>query len=207
MPAPEVSSLQYDNNVKTLGHVNLMVDTFIANATLEDLRAITRTLLATGSPSLASAFTAAARARLRQTGARRLASSNSLFAPGADGFDPVPTSELHSVLARARSLYGAGMGFASLGVLYSVVSATVGLRWETDGDMADALAVVDADITQAIQSCKEELEGNRVSDMGAAREVVGQMRSAVEESTRDVQGWGGEFPFDRAACSIEYWKF
>ncbi len=29
--------------------------------------------------------------------------------------------------------------------------ATVGLRWEDDGDMADILAVIDADIGQAIQ--------------------------------------------------------
>jgi hypothetical protein len=58
---------------------------------------------------------------------------------------------LHDLLIRARSLYGAGLGFASLGVLSSIVRATIGLRWEDEGDMADILAVIDADIGQAIQ--------------------------------------------------------
>lgn len=63
----------------------------------------------------------------------------------------VPTPELESLLARTRSLYGAGMGFAGLGLLSSMVKATVGLRWEQEGSMADILAVIDTDICQAIQ--------------------------------------------------------
>ena len=43
------------------------------------------------------------------------------------------------------------MGFASLGILDSVVRATIGLRWKEDGEMSDILALVDADISQAIQ--------------------------------------------------------
>lgn len=62
-----------------------------------------------------------------------------------------PTDHLYDVLMRVRSLYGAGMGFASLSVLASIVRASVGLRWEDDGDMADILAVIDADVGQAIQ--------------------------------------------------------
>ena len=58
---------------------------------------------------------------------------------------------LHDLLTRARSLYGAGLGFASLAVLSLIVRATIGLRWEDEGDMADILAVIDADIGQAIQ--------------------------------------------------------
>jgi hypothetical protein len=47
------------------------------------------------------------------------------------------------------------MGFASLGVLESVVRATVGLRWEDASELPDILALVDADISQAIQVCDE----------------------------------------------------
>jgi len=36
-------------------------------------------------------------------------------------------------------------------VLASIVRATIGLRWEDDGDMSDILAIIDADIGQAIQ--------------------------------------------------------
>jgi hypothetical protein len=43
------------------------------------------------------------------------------------------------------------MGFASLGVLESVVRATIGLRWEEVGELSNILALVDADISQAIQ--------------------------------------------------------
>lgn len=117
------------------------------------LRAITRNLLATGTPSLAAAFTAAARSRLRQTSAKRIATTNGLFTTSLNGIYAIPTPELDKALARARSLYGAGMGFASLGILSSIVKATVGLRWEDDGAMAHVLAVVDADISQAIQVC------------------------------------------------------
>lgn len=54
-------------------------------------------------------------------------------------------------MIRARSMYGVRMGFASLQIFTSIVQATFGLRWEDTSDMADILAVVDSDITQAIQ--------------------------------------------------------
>ncbi|EGN92063.1 hypothetical protein SERLA73DRAFT_191637 [Serpula lacrymans var. lacrymans S7.3] len=206
MPAPEAIP-HNDNGMKTLGHVNLMVDTLIANATMDDLRAIIRSLIATGSPSLATAFTTAARTRLRQTNAKRIANAHGLFATDSNGLEAVHTPELDKVLASARSLYGAGMGFASLGVLASVVRATVGLRWEQEGSMSNILAVIDADISQALQSCKEEVEGGRANDLTGARDAVNDLWSAVEESSRDVETWGGEFPFDRAANSMELWKF
>ena len=63
-----------------------------------------------------------------------------------------PTQHLYNTLTRARLLYGAGMGFTSLGLLASIVRATLGLQWEEDDDMEDVLAIVDADIGQAIQA-------------------------------------------------------
>ncbi|KAI6143382.1 hypothetical protein BKA82DRAFT_4185579 [Pisolithus tinctorius] len=189
MPAPQIVAHSPDG-IKAFGHV----DTLIANATIEDLRAITRNLLASGSPGLASAFTDAARIRLRQTIAKRIANTNGLFEPELDGIHAAPSSSLDNTLARIRSLYGAGMGFASLGLLVTIVKATIGLRWGRDGSMAAMLAVIDTDISQAIQSCKEELEG-------------GRLWVSVQESLADVKSWGGEFPFERAASSIEFWKF
>jgi hypothetical protein len=146
-----------------------MVDTFIANASPDEcvvpkhgymtntnhlrssLRSIIRNLLATGPPGIAPAFSNAARSRLRQTISKPLPSPYSLFRRQTrDGY-AVPLPHLQDVLTRARSLYGAGLGFLSLPVLASIVRATIGLRWEDDGDMADILAVIDADIGQAIQ--------------------------------------------------------
>jgi hypothetical protein len=43
------------------------------------------------------------------------------------------------------------MGFSSLALLVTIVRATISLQWEDEGDMADFLAVIDSDITQAIQ--------------------------------------------------------
>ncbi|KZP32720.1 hypothetical protein FIBSPDRAFT_848501, partial [Athelia psychrophila] len=147
MPAPET----YLPMGKTLGHVNLMADTFIANAKADDLRAITRSLLATGTPHLASAFANAARSRLCQTNARAPPNSSSLFAMRSCDDCVIPTPLVKEALCRARTLYGAGMGLASLGVLEPIVRGTIGVRWEEPGELSDVLAVVDADISQAIQ--------------------------------------------------------
>ena len=193
---------------------------------VSSLRSIVRNLLATGPPGLAPAFTQAAQSRLRQTAPRASTATYPLFRKQSRDGPSEPLPQLHETLTRARSLYGAGLGFASLGVLASIVRATVGLRWEEDGDMADILAVIDADIGQAIQasivvpshttagliklvsqSAKEEIESGRVHDFTTAREVRNDLRSAVNATSADVKEWGGEFPFERAAASLEYWKF
>ncbi|KAF8989355.1 hypothetical protein BDQ17DRAFT_1373297 [Cyathus striatus] len=179
MPAPQTLPR---GESPALGHVNLMVDTFIANASVEDLRSITRTLLATGPPGTLPAFIVASRSRLNQTNAKALPNSRRFFHESSDTTF-APTSYLAESLARARSLYGAGMGFASLEILASVVRASV-------GELINAPAVVDADISQAIQSYRVDV-----------------LRAALTESLRDVQEWGGEFQFERASASLQYWKF
>jgi hypothetical protein len=108
-----------------------------------------RSLLAAGPPGVTPAFTHAARSRLRQTSYK--VNPYMLFRKQTLDSPAIPLQHLHDVLTRARSLFGAGMGFASLSLLASIVRATIGLRWEDEGDMADFLAVIDSDITQAIQ--------------------------------------------------------
>ncbi|KAF8890947.1 hypothetical protein BD779DRAFT_1515382 [Infundibulicybe gibba] len=205
MPAPETIHRPHDVR-PALGHVNLMVDTLIANANVDDLRCIVRSLLATGTPNLASAFTSTARSRLHQTDAKAVPNPYSLFKYQPRDRLCAPSHQLQDTLKRARSLYGAGMGFASLGILASIVRGTIGLQWPEDGDMANTLAIIDADIGQAIQSSKEEVEAGRVENFMAAREAVNNLRGAVNGSLADVNSWGGEFPFERAASSLEYWK-
>ncbi|KAJ7733861.1 hypothetical protein DFH07DRAFT_780496 [Mycena maculata] len=203
MPAAE-TSLRSTNPRPVLGHVNLMVDTLIANANLDDLRAIVRSMVASGTPGVAAALTSAARNRLQQTNARHLSGSHNLFT--SYGPNAAPTQQLHELLKRARALYGSGMGFASLGLLASGVRSTIGLQWDCEGDVAEVLAVIDADIAQAIQSCKEELEAGRVEEYTFARKALSELRNAVDASYEDVEGWGGEFPFERGISSLAYWK-
>jgi hypothetical protein len=189
------------------------------------LRPILRSLLATQPPSISAAFTNIARSRLQQTESKTHPNDSSFFMRHTHNSCVVPTQQLLDTLSRVRSLYGVGLGFASLRVLASVVYATIGLRWESDGVMADILAVIDADIGQAIQasvfssertglipdlippqSSKEEIEAGRIRDFVSAREVVSDLRTAVNQSIADTRSWGGEFPFERASFSIQYWK-
>lgn len=202
MPAPDASLI----GRPALGHVNLMVDTFIANAQVDDLRTIVRDLVGSGIPSIGSTFSAAARSRLCQSGASTGRVRGPLFKRDTHDGSMHPTENLRDTLRRARCLFGAGLGFASLVVLAVVVRATIGLRWNAENEMSDILAEVDADICQAIQSSKEELEGGRVDDYAKARETVKELQNAVKESLLDVESWGGEYPFERATLSFEHWK-
>ncbi|SJL11979.1 uncharacterized protein ARMOST_15393 [Armillaria ostoyae] len=202
MPAPDASLTVRP----ALGHVNLMVDTFIANAQVDDLRTIVRDLVGSGIPSIGSTFSAAARSRLHQSGASTGRVRGPLFKRDTHDGSMHPSEHFQDTLRRARCLFGAGLGFASLLVLAVVVRATIGLRWNAESEMADILAEVDADICQAIQSSKEELEGGRVDDYAKAREAARELQNAVKESLLDVESWGGEFPFERASSSFEHWK-
>jgi len=182
-----------------------MVDTLIVNANIDDLRAIVRATLASSPPTMAGTFTGAARHRLHQTNAAEAPSTGDLFRTGADGL-AVPAPELKTVLIRARALYGAGLGLSSLKVLASVVRATKGHRWEEDGIMENTFSDIDADISQALQSTREELDGGRVSDITKARDVLHELRSTIQESQQEVKSWGGVYPFERAAATLEFWK-
>ncbi|KAB5590892.1 hypothetical protein CTheo_5675 [Ceratobasidium theobromae] len=189
-----------------LGHVNLMTDTLIANSTVDDLRAIVRALLATGPPSTASAFSAVARTRLAQSCPKTPPHPSALFAHVAPSADPRPTPALSDLLARARAHFGSGMGLHSLTLLVVIVRATVDLRWADDGPLADTLAVVDADIAQAVQSTKEELLAGRVDDMAHARKAVDDLRTAMREVELVVALWGADFPFERGLANLESLK-
>ena len=170
------------------------------------LRATVRTLLATTPPNTAAAFTRAARLRLGNVNAKTSPRSLALFTIRLEDGEAIATKNLHDVLTQARSLYGAGMGFASLAIFASIVRLTHGLRWTMDGETADTLTLIDGDICQAIQSSKEELEGGRADDLMSVREKVGELKAALQGSISDVTAWGGEFPFERAVSSLDCWK-
>jgi hypothetical protein len=74
------------------------------------------------------------------------------------------------------------MGFASLGVLESVVRATIGLRWEEVGELSNILALVDADISQAIQVSHQ----NPTYPSGIMRLTMHDIRVPRKKSTQAV---------------------
>ncbi|KAL7281237.1 hypothetical protein ACG7TL_004545 [Trametes sanguinea] len=100
------------------------------------------------------------------------------------------------------------MGVAALTVLKEVVEKSVGVRWEEDSPVEQALAAIDADLCQAIQSAKEELDraGEKDSDVEAAREALEKLRSALMVSKHEVEEWEGDFPFESALWSVDLWK-
>jgi hypothetical protein len=156
-------------------------------------------------PSTAQAFTKAARSRLSSPNASPLPHPQILFY--FDGVEPTPTSGLYDILAHARALYGAGMGLTSFGVFATIIRTSLGLRWTPFGPAADAFALIDGDICQAIQSSKEEIDSGRGGDLEIARAKVADLRAALKESSDAVSRWGGDFPFDRATATLEFWKF
>ncbi|KAF8659468.1 hypothetical protein AX16_001835 [Volvariella volvacea WC 439] len=189
----------------TFGHVNLMVDTCIANATADDLRAIMRNMLATGPPGLATCFSNSARSQMLATSKTKpLPPTHHLFTKHGRYVTPLP--QFYETLKRVRSLYGAGLGFASLSQLAMMIRMVTEFQWESEGIMMDALITLDADIGQAVQSSKEEIEGGRVSDLPAARAILGDIKSALTECRTRTTSWKGVYPFGRAQLSINFWK-
>ncbi|KAF5393722.1 hypothetical protein D9757_000172 [Collybiopsis confluens] len=202
MPAPEiVVTSHYPRPI--IGHVNLMVDTFIANANVDDLRSALRGLLASGTSGIASAFSAAARKYLHESGALIPPKPDTLFVTDPWTGEITPTPVLTETLARARTVYGVGMGFFSLEILTAVVEAMINTKW-AEGSVTEALITeIDGDLVQAIQSCKEELETDRVIERGAARQIVSKLHRAIHDSSRERL----ILPFEKAEYSLQYWKF
>lgn len=109
-------------------------------------------MLATNPSSLTQTYKACARTRLRRPDNTSQLLSTPLFQRMDDGLcTPMPS--LYELLSRTRKLYGVGMGSSSLPLLTAIVRATIGAQWKERGEMADLLAVIDNDISQAIQVC------------------------------------------------------
>ncbi len=91
-------------------------------------------------------------------------------------------------------------------VLAQPVRAIADVRWENNVAMDSLFADIDADISQALQSCREEFDGGRLTDVAAARAALDDLKAAVRESQSAVQSWKGNFPLERAAATLEFWK-
>ena len=72
--------------------------------------------------------------------------------------------------------------------------------------MERALAEIDADISQALQSSREEMDSGRVGDIAIARAAITDLKSAVKENRMAVESWGADCPFERAEASLDFWK-
>lgn len=162
-------------------------------------------MLATSPPSVAASFVSAARGCLSQSLHRSIGKQPLLFERRErhGKIETVSSTRLNGLLSYIRTLYGAGMGFDSLDILSGIVRATTGLRWDEDDQLANDLAIIDADISQAIQSCKEEYASGNARDINTARTALRKLRAALAECRENVESWGGEFPFSRGSANAD----
>jgi hypothetical protein len=165
------------------------------------LHAFIRSCLASGGPELAANFREAARNHLRETYLRN-PPQDAVFFVKVDSA-VVPTPDLNNALAQACTLFGAGLGFASLGILAS----SIGLKWMPNSEMSDTLAVMNIDICLALQvsfpfgrqffppnsfsqSSREELD-HGWADLSMVHTAIADIHSAVKSSFEDTKQWKG----------------
>lgn len=167
-----------------------------------------RSLLASSPPNLSARLITVARGHWKHklSGCGPPATpSPTLFHASHDGL-PKPTDLFYQTLQDARSIYGAGLGRTALRYLTPVLQQTIDLQWVEDDEMAIALAVLDSDMTQAIQSSKDEMMREGGTSVSETRTVVKELQLRLSEASASVGLWGGEFPFERTQASLEHWK-
>ncbi|KAF8531214.1 hypothetical protein JB92DRAFT_2852250 [Gautieria morchelliformis] len=160
------------------------------------------------SPSSSIPFSIIARTRLKQVKAT-LPPQSSLFS--VQGEVATPTQQFTELLRHARMLFGAGLGADTLPIFTHIIRSTFPLRWTTsDTDpLLPHLAIVDADLSQALQSCQEEVAAGFVQsedEIASAKASLDELCRALEESRCLVETWEGEFCFDRGHFAAEYWR-
>jgi len=121
--------------------------------------------------------------------------------------DPHFTPVVADLLRRARALFGAGLGLQSLPILTLLIHGTHSLHWSEDGEFVDTLAILDSDISQAVQSSLEEVAASNFDNLlGGVEEgihVVTDLQKALKGCEAEVESWGGEFPFQRGLANME----
>jgi hypothetical protein len=90
------------------------------------------------------------------------------------------------------------MGFASLLLYLPILQGILPLCWKEDGPLMEELAVMDGDMAQAIQACKEESQRDDFVGGEVERNALQDFKSTLQKVKRSCELWEGEFPFDRA---------
>ncbi|KAJ4376335.1 hypothetical protein N0V83_001618 [Neocucurbitaria cava] len=136
-----------------MAHVNLMVDTVIANLPEEGLRSVLRAMLA-ADPSVTSLFEERTRTYLQKPST---AHTRPLF--NTNGSAPSLTNSFRSTQQRIRAMLGCGMCYESLPLLTAIVSQASHLRLQSASpeELIHALSTVDGDIIQALTAVQKSL--------------------------------------------------
>jgi len=144
-----------------------------------------------------AAFSSLARDHLVQTSRSQVVQQ--LF---TTSHSPRPTPAFHTLLRRARVLYGCGLGLESISLLARIVTALASLRWEEGGEMEDVLSVVDCDLAAALYNVKDSF-GTRLKERNVeARGTLAALDCALSSIAGQVEEWGLDNPFERAQDTL-----
>lgn len=183
-------------------HVNMMTDTVIANMPPEGLRVVLRGLLGVDA-KVTPALNSLAAEYLNTTS---FTTNPQLFYSRKC---PVEACALVDFQQRYRCLMGCGMGFRSMELLNEVlrqVLAVVLLDGQDISDhLMDILAIVDADMVQAVTAVQKELlttSGMREMTIEEAK-IVRNLMDGLLGCQKQSETMGIEFPFKRGLSRIQ----
>jgi hypothetical protein len=112
--------------------------------------------------------------------------------------DPTPTAAYKQLLIHTHVIFGCGMGFASLLLYLPILQGILLLCWKEDRPLMEELVVMDSNMGQAIQACKEEIQRDDFVVGEVEQNVLQDFKDMLQEVKLVSQLWEGEFPFDRA---------
>lgn len=184
-----------------MAHVNLTVDTIIANMPSDGLRSVLRSMLA-ADPSVTTLFEERTRNYLQKT--TSTTSSENFFS--ADVNESKTTEGFKAVQQRIRTMLGCGMCYESLSLLTTIVDQAAYLRLATvsSNNLLRALSTIDGDIVQALTAVQKSLltsTGNR-SPSQEERLVLQSLFDAIAQCYQSWKATSEDFIFERSLAAL-----
>ncbi|KXT00854.1 hypothetical protein AC578_962 [Pseudocercospora eumusae] len=176
------------NHDAKMAHVNLMVDTIIANLPEEGIRSVLRSMLA-ADPSITPTFEHRTRVYLEKSS---MDVEERFFNTGKNHAEQTP--EFHNAQQRLRCMLGCGMCYESIPLLTAIVQQASSLQ-QLSASLEQALSVVDGDIIQAITAIQKTLlmpSGTR-SLTGPEKTPILRLEKALCQP----------FPFERGLTALQ----
>ncbi|KAE9968110.1 hypothetical protein BLS_006018 [Venturia inaequalis] len=184
-----------------MAHVNLMVDTIIANMPSEGLRSVLRSMLA-ADPSVTVLFEERTRNYLKKSALTF--SPESLFT--AEDNESRTTGNFRAMQQRIRTMLGCGMCYECIPLLTSILSQASHLRLPTTSskDLLHALSTIDGDIVQALTAVQKLLltsTGTR-SPSQEEKLVLQSLFNAIVQCYESWNATSRDFIFERSAAAL-----
>lgn len=184
-----------------MAHVNLMVDTVIANMPSEGLRSVLRSMLA-ADPSVTNLFEERTRNYLKKI--TLTVCSEGLFT--ADNNGSRITEEFRAMQQRIRTMLGCGMCYESIPLFTNIVGQASELRLPamSSKDLIHSLSTVDGDIVQALTAVQKSLltsAGTR-SPSQEEKMVLQSLFDVVVQCYKSWNATTQNFIFERSLAAL-----